>query len=174
MKIAALLALLLLSNACSDPEHANVNPQADDTVTNATTDTTQSVGQLPPGFTDAPPPQPTSDTLVLSGGTLILAQPINDSVVVIQNNKILAWGQRGEVELPNDSIGMDMRGKWIIAGVAADVEASTIDSAATLQAGAAASLLVFSSDPFAGGNLTESLHAIVTDEGIEVFTTDSD
>ncbi len=174
MKLAALLALLLLLTACSDPQPNNVTSPADGTVTETTTDAAQSSEQLPPGFTDTPPPPPTSDTLVLSGGTLVLAEPINDSVIVIQNNKILAWGQRGQVELPNDSIGMDMRGKWIIPGVPADVTTSIVDSTADLQQGAAASLLVFSADPLAGGNLAQVLHAIVTDEGIEVFTTDSD
>jgi hypothetical protein len=174
MKLAALLALLLLLTACSDPQPTNVNPPADSTVTKTTMDAAPSSEQLPPGFTDTPPPPPTSDTLVLSGGTLVLAEPIDDSVVVIQNNTILAWGQRGQVDLPNDSIGMDMRGKWIIPGVPADVTTSSLDSTASLQQGAAASLLVFSADPLAKGNLAEVLHAIVTDEGIEVFATESD
>lgn len=68
---------------------------------------------MPPGFMDEPPPPPTSNTVILSGGVLLADSPITDSVVVIADGVITAWGHRGEVDLPNDSIGIDMRGKWI-------------------------------------------------------------
>ena len=71
---------------------------------------------LPPGFLDAAPPPPTSDTVVLSGGTLLLDSPLTDSVIVLQGGQVIAYGRRGDVDLPNDSIGRDMRGKWILPG----------------------------------------------------------
>lgn len=90
---AALLGLLFpLLSACEQP------------------DNTQS---MPPGFTDAPPPSPTSNTMVLSGGTLLVDPPVADAVLVITDGKVQAWGQRGQIEMPNDSIGHDMRGKWL-------------------------------------------------------------
>ena len=39
---------------------------------------------------------------------------ISDSIIVITNGQIVAWGARGETDLPNDSIGFDLRGKWIV------------------------------------------------------------
>ena len=70
-----------------------------------------------PGFLDEPPPPPTPATEILGGGTLVLADGsfIEDSLIVITNGKLVAWGKRGEVEVPNDSIGIDVRGKWIQA-----------------------------------------------------------
>ena len=88
----------------------------------------------PPGFTDAPPAAPTSATTILSGGILLTDTPISDSVVVITNGAVIAWGRRGEVELPNDSIGIDMRGKWI-------------RPATTLSSGSVADLEVFAQYP---------------------------
>lgn len=82
--------------------------------TTETESTTSTSGELPPGFMDEPPPPPVSDTLVLSGGTLMMGEEISDSVVVIKDGKLLAWGKRGEVSMPNDSIGYDMRGKWLM------------------------------------------------------------
>ncbi len=72
-------------------------------------------GELPPGFMDEPPPPPVSDTLVLSGGTLVMEKEIPDSVVFIKDGKLLAFGKRGEVDMPNDSIGYDLRGSFIKA-----------------------------------------------------------
>ena len=36
-----------------------------------------------------------------------------DSLVVITDGDLIAWGTRGDVDVPNDSIGFDLRGKWI-------------------------------------------------------------
>ena len=69
--------------------------------------------EMPPGFVDEPPPPPTSDTIILSGGTLLTEPPITDSVVVITDGLVMGWGQRGSQDVPNDSIGKDMRGKWL-------------------------------------------------------------
>ena len=89
---------------------------------------------MPPGFTDAPPPPPSSNTLVLSGGVLLLDTPITDSVVVITDGKILAWGRRGEVDMPNDSIGLDMRGKWLRAASSLNSGSLTSGQTADFQA----------------------------------------
>ncbi len=129
---------------------------------------------LPPGYTDAPPPGPTSDTTILSGGTFLLAENIADSVVVISNNTLVAWGPRGMVELPNDSIGMDMRGKWIVAGDPADIENGNLVLPSNVASGDPARLLAFNSDPRTTEDLAGALYAIVSEEGIEVFETESD
>ena len=88
---------------------------------------------MPPGFLDEPPPKPKSNTLVLSGGDLVLDTVIADAVVVIQNGKLLAWGKRGEVDMPNDSIGADMRGKWISPGTPEDL--GSLPNMALMQVG---------------------------------------
>ena len=38
---------------------------------------------------------------------------INDYIVVIHKNQLINWGKRGSVEVPNDSVGVDMRWYWI-------------------------------------------------------------
>ncbi len=75
--------------------------------------TDQDQVQMPPGFTDPLPSGPTSNTWVLSGGTLAVDPPITDAVVVIRDGRLAGWGRRGEVDMPNDSIGYDLRGKWL-------------------------------------------------------------
>lgn len=72
---------------------------------------------LPPSFLDEAPPLPTSATEILGGGTLVMPDGsfVEDSLIVITDGKLVAWGPRGEVEVPNDSIGHDLRGKWIQA-----------------------------------------------------------
>jgi|GEM_PF-2093694 len=161
MKYLLLVLGVLLLSACGG---ADSTPTAVET--QAPVETSQA---LPPGYTDAPPPGPTSNTTILSGGTFVLAQNIADSVVVISNNKLIAWGPRGEVDLPNDSIGMDMRGKWIVAGVPADIESNTLTLPSDVISGDPARLLVFNSDPGTTEDLSGALHAIVSDQGIEVF-----
>lgn len=70
---------------------------------------------LPPSFLDKPPQGPTSDTMILSGGTLITADELFDAVVVVQNGQVIAAGKRGTVPVPADSIGIDASGKFIVA-----------------------------------------------------------
>lgn len=86
---------------------------------------------MPPSFLDEAPPPPTSATEILGGGTLVLPDGsfVNDALIVITNGKLIAWGKRGEVDVPNDSIGYDLRGKWIqtdelAVGAAADLRFS--------------------------------------------------
>ena len=86
---------------------------------------------LPPGFLDEAPPPPTSATEILGGGTLVLPDGsfVEDSLLIITDGKLVAWGKRGDVDVPNDSVGFDLRGKWIqaaelSAGTAADLKFS--------------------------------------------------
>ena len=74
-------------------------------------------GEMPPSFLDEAPPLPTSATEILGGGTLVTADGalIEDSLIVITDGKLVAWGKRGDVDVPNESIGHDLRGKWIQA-----------------------------------------------------------
>ena len=134
----SVFTLALLTFACS-------NEQAAEASANNATDTTKaSTEALPPGFTDEPPPAPTSNTSVLSGGNLVFNSgdtspgsddsTINDSVIVITNGKLVAWGKRGETDMPNDSIGYDLRGKWIT-------------SANIMRQGGEAELSIYSADP---------------------------
>ena len=107
----------------------------------------QSDSAMPPGFLDEPPPPPTSNTLVLSGGTLVGEERIADSVVVVSLGELTAWGERGAVSMPNDSVGQDMRNKWIVPGSRADLAAGELPNLAYFQAGEPTALLIFSQEP---------------------------
>lgn len=109
-----LIALFTLPMTACAPESA---PSAE-----------SSKATLPPGFLDDPPPPPTSDTAILSGGTLLLpdGSELRDSLVIITRGDLVAWGKRGEVDVPHDSIGVDLSGKWLQpqtldVGVAAEI-----------------------------------------------------
>lgn len=91
---------------------------------------------LPPSFLDEPPAPPVSDTFILSGGTLVTDEDLFDAVVVVQGNRVIAAGKRGEVPVPPDSIGIDASGKFIVAD---DTEVTLI--------GGPANLTVFDSHP---------------------------
>ena len=112
----------------------------------ATPDQTQAPAtELPPGFTDEPPAGPTSSTTVLSGGILYSEDTFEDAAIVITAGKLVSWGTRGEVDMPNDSIGVDMRGKWITPGVQNPDGSLTLRSMP--QNGEEASFLIFSDQP---------------------------
>lgn len=58
--------------------------------------------------------------LVIRGGTLIDGNggaPVQNAVVVIQSNRIIAVGQAGEVDIPNGAREVDATGKWILPGL---------------------------------------------------------
>ena len=154
---AVLTAVLLL--ACGEA------PVRDQSSEPASADS----AAMPPGFLDEPPPQPKSNTLVLSGGDLVLDTVTTDAVVVIQNGKLLAWGKRGEVDMPNDSIGTDMRGKWITPGFTADITATNLPHLALMQVGEPANLLAFTLGPDLSQAGEADLHAVVSDGRLEVF-----
>ena len=70
-------------------------------------------GNMPPSFLDPAPSRPTSDTAIWAGVNLLTDPPINDYLLVIDKGRVVGWGQRGTVEVPNDSMGVDMRAYWI-------------------------------------------------------------
>ena len=107
----AILILAFSLIACAPAEEAT-------TLETETAPTPDTLTAEMPGFLDPAPPGPTSDTTVLSGGTIVAGEVINDAVLVLTNGKLVAYGARGSVDIPNDSIGVDMRGKWIAPGVA--------------------------------------------------------
>ena len=114
----SLLSLSLLLLACSD----STPPREPQTLAPGVNT------PPPPGFTDAPPPAPVSDTVILSGGILLTEPPITDSAIVITEGVVTGWGRRGEMDIPNDSIGRDVRGLWIrathtlVSGAIADLQ----------------------------------------------------
>lgn len=117
--LALILASILALAACTDePDKA--------------------VSEMPPGFLDEAPPPPVSATEILSGGTLVLPDgtQINDSIIIITNGNLVAWGRRGSVDVPNDSVGHDLRGKWVVptgltTGAPAELRFSELPRGAT-------------------------------------------
>ncbi len=139
----------------------------------AETDVDVAQADMPPGFLDEPPPGPTSATTVLSGGTLIADAVTSDAVVVVQNGLLLAWGARGAVDVPNDSVGLDMRGKWIVPGAETDLQTSgALPNLAAWQAGEPANLLILGSDPRQNDGASQDLVGVVASGEIRIFDTD--
>lgn len=68
---------------------------------------------MPPSFLDQAPSGPVSDTMILSGGTLLGDPDLFDAVIVLKNGTVIAAGKRGEVPVPQDSIGIDASGRFI-------------------------------------------------------------
>ena len=68
---------------------------------------------MPPSFLDPAPSRPTSDTAIWAGVNLLTDPPTNDYLLVIEKGRVVGWGQRGSVDVPNDSMGVDMRAYWI-------------------------------------------------------------
>lgn len=125
---------MLLIAGCTQPEPATPETTA-----------SEMERDLPPGFTDEAPPGPTSDTTVLSGGILYAGGAFPDAAIVVTRGKLIAWGSRGEVDMPNDSIGFDMRGKWIAPGV--QNEDGSLTLTALPEPGDAAAFLIFTDQP---------------------------
>lgn len=128
--IAVLLGGLLLTaliSGCSQPQP----PAEPEPVT-----TEAASPAAPPSFLDEPPPPPVSDTIILSGGTLVGTEDQFDAVVVVEGARVIAAGKRGTVPVPPDSIGIDTSGKFIVA----------VDPDQTL-IGGPADLIVYDSHP---------------------------
>ena len=161
IKLFAIIGLCLGVAAC-EPAPA---PQAE-------SDVSVEEADMPPGFLDDPPPGPTSATTVLSGGTLITDAETGDAVVVVQNGLLLASGTRGEVDVPNDSVGLDMRGKWIVPGAEADLQTSgALPNLAMWQVGEPANLLILTSDPRQSDHTGGNLAGVVVNGEIRIFET---
>lgn len=146
----SLIAVLIcLAVACDDA------PQPTQAVSDAAGATAPS-NNVPPSFLDPPPPPPTSTTHVLSGATVLSEPQVEDGVVVISQGRLVAWGKRGEVEMPNDSIGHDVRGKWIVAGIWSQSSAPAAATDATFNLGQPANLLILRQPPPVTGELREA------------------
>lgn len=129
---------------------------------------------MPAGFLDEPPPPPTSNTVVLSGGTLVLEQVTLDTAIVLQDGKLIVWGMRGEVDMPNDSVGKDVRGKWITPGTIGDLEAKNLPNLTALKMAAPANLLILKVGPDFHDATSADLYGIVEHGQLQIFDTVSD
>lgn len=161
MRVLSVCLAVWLLAACTEPPPAASSEQQPGTA-------------MPPGFLDTPPPPPTSSTQVLSGGTLVADRMIEDSVVVLTNGTLVAWGKRGEVAMPNDSVGFDLRGHWIMAGSWQQAAAGELPLEAPLPVGEAANLVIVRQPP-PFENLRESdLGGRVVDGKLELFDAQTD
>ena len=156
MRILAVTLIYLLS-ACSDTQ--SLQPPA----------TAAEPRNLPPGFLDEPPPPPTSNTQVLSGGTLVADTVIEDSVVVLSEGRVIAWGKRGAVDMPNDSVGFDLRGRWITPGRWEHAVSGKLSEQSELVAGQVANLLIFKRPPPYSKPDEGDLGGRVVDGTLELF-----
>ena len=155
--ISRLVITTILASACADPSTNKANPDK------------SAEPEMPAGFLDDAPPPPVSDTIVLSGGNMVLDGVTTDTAIVLQNGKLIAWGKRGEVDMPNDSIGKDLRGKWITPGTLTDLEAATLPNLAALKKGAKANMLVFKTGPDLAGATTDDLYGTITNGELQIF-----
>lgn len=153
-----LAIIVVLASACADP-----------TVNQTSADKPAEPNLPPAGFLDAPPPLPVSDTIVLSGGNLILDAVTTDTAIVLQQGKLMAWGKRGEVDMPNDSIGKDLRGKWITPGTLTDLEAATLPNLTALKVGAAANMLVFKTGPDISRATSDDLYGTISNGELQIL-----
>lgn len=108
MKLLLLLCtvnLIVLDSGCSQRKNETAN--------------------MPPSFLDPAPSRPTSDTAIWAGVNLLTDPPINDYLLVIDKGRVVGWGQRGTVDVPNDSMGIDMRAYWISPKAGAQFQQSS-------------------------------------------------
>ena len=87
------LGIVLLTVSCSEPNNKSAN--------------------APPSFLDPAPSLPTSPTTIWAGINLMTEPPTTDYVLVIRKNQVMKWGKRGSIDVPNDSVGVDMRRYWV-------------------------------------------------------------
>ncbi len=165
MKILTLCLATLLTTAlltgCAEPPPPAAEPAP-------------SNQEMPPGFLDEPPAPPTSSTQVLSGGTLVTDGIIEDSVVVLNDGKLVSWGKRGEVEMPNDSVGFDLRGKWITPGTWEDATTGNLPLNGALQPGDVANFLILREPPPFDQLEESDLGGRVTQGELELFDSPAD
>ena len=108
MKLLLLLCtvnLIVLGSGCSQSKNETAN--------------------MPPSFLDPAPSRPPSDTAIWAGVNLLTDPPINDYLLVIEKGRVVGWGQRGTVDVPNDSMGVDMRAYWISPKAGAQFQQSS-------------------------------------------------
>lgn len=51
---------------------------------------------------------------------------MSDYLLVIKKDQVVGWGQRGTVDVPNDSMGVDMRAYWIAPKAGAEFQYSSV------------------------------------------------
>ena len=90
-------------------------------------------------------------------------------MVVVQNGRLLAAGMRGAVDMPNDSVGLDMRNRWIVPGRQADLETGNLPNLEQWRMGAPANLLILDIDPRNGQATGDNLVGVVIDGEIRLF-----
>ena len=108
MKLLLLLCtvnLIVLVSGCSQSKNETAN--------------------MPPSFLDPAPSRPTSDTAIWAGVNLLTDPPINDYLLVIEKGRVVGWGQIGSLDVPNDSMGVDMRAYWISPKAGAQFQQSS-------------------------------------------------
>ena len=108
MKLLLLLCtvnLIVLVSGCSQSKNETAN--------------------MPPSFLDPAPSRPSSETAIWAGVNLLTDPPINDYLLVIEKGRVVGWGQRGSVDVPNDSMGVDMRAYWISPKAGAQFQQSS-------------------------------------------------
>ena len=117
-RLSGVVLLLVTVMGCSETNP----PPADGATQGAAPAAPNATATSPPGFLDPAPPPPSSDTLILSGGTLLdpLLLPdhpegLFDAVVVVREGLLIGVGKRGEVDVPNDSRGIDASGHVLVA-----------------------------------------------------------
>ncbi|MEM1412837.1 MAG: hypothetical protein AAGH19_10815, partial [Pseudomonadota bacterium] len=79
----------------------------------ATAGSTAADKVMPPSFLDEAPSGPVSDTIILSGGTLLGETEVFDAIVIVTRGQVVGAGKRGDVPVPADSIGIDTSGRFI-------------------------------------------------------------
>lgn len=104
-----LLALALIAG-CNPAEPPPAKAETASTVPGSAPEATKT---MPPSFLDKAPSGPVSDTMILSGGTLLGEPDLFDAVIVLQNGTVIAAGKRGAVPVPPDSIGIDTSGRFV-------------------------------------------------------------
>ncbi len=68
-----------------------------------------------------------SATQIYSGGWVVQGdgtEPQFDHIVVVTDGQIMAVGKRGTIDVPADSIGIDVSGKWLLPGPLAALQAA--------------------------------------------------
>lgn len=61
----------------------------------------------------------TSNVTVFEGGTLIIGNgsaPVDNSVIIVEGDRILTAGKRGETKYPSGAKVVDLEGRWVLPG----------------------------------------------------------
>lgn len=107
-------------------------------------------------------------TLVIVGGTFLARagiDPIDDAVILIEENMIAAAGPQSHIPFPKGVETLDARGLWIVPGTFLEGELELFPpSSGPGESGWPADLLIFSGDPRGDAgmnNMEEMLRYII-------------